>query len=305
MRKKIWLTCCGVALGGIVFGQIKKQFTVEDVQSCESVRLSLQANSGNCYIKPSQNPEILNVFSNQTETEYAHNFRKEIKGRICEVQLNLEDSQSSSLGESISTHFFGGTEGGGDKLWKMYLTDMKPYLLELKYGVGNANVDLSGLAIKKLKISSGSANVTVGYNSSLENQIDMDTFIVKVDLGSVNVKNLNLSRTHFVQADVGFGNVTLDFSNKPLVQNTVKGSVGAGNLLILMPSDETPVLVKIHDSWLCSVKMPGSLVKIKENTFANAAYNKDPKGGLTFDLDVSMGSIVFKETKEVEVKDPR
>ena len=68
---------------------------------------------------------------------------------------------------------------------------------------------------------------------------------------------------------------------------------------------ETPVLVKIHDSWLCSVKMPGSLVKIKENTFANAAYSKDSKGGLTFDLDVSMGSIVFKETKEVEVKDPR
>jgi hypothetical protein len=286
----------------MVFGQIKKQFTVEDSQSCESVRLSLQANSGNCFIKPSQNPEILNVFSNQTETEYAHNFRKEIKGKTCEVQLNLEDTQTSSLGESISTHFFGGAEGGGDKLWKMYLTDMKPYLLELKYGVGNANVDLSGLAIKKLKISSGSANVNVGYNSSLENQIDMDTFIVKVDLGSVNVKNLNLSRTHFVQADVGFGNVTLDFSNKPLVHNTVKGSVGAGNLLILMPSDETPVLVKIHDSWLCSVKMPGSLVKIKENTFANASYNKDPKGGLTFDLDVSMGSIVFKEA---EVKDPK
>jgi hypothetical protein len=69
-----------------------------------------------------------------------------------------------------------------------------------------------------------------------------------------------------------------------------------------MPSDETPVLVKIHDSWLCSVKMPASLVKIDENTFANASYSKDPKSGLTFDLDVSMGSIVFKEA---EVKAPK
>ena len=79
---------------------------------------------------------------------------------------------------------------------------------------------------------------------------------MKVDLGSVNVKNLNLSSTRFVMADVGFGNMTLDFSNKPLVSNKIKGSVGAGNLTIILPKNDTPVLVKIQDSWLCSVKVP-------------------------------------------------
>jgi hypothetical protein len=33
----------------------------------------------------------------------------------------------------------------------MYLTDNKPYFLEFIYGVGNANIDLSGLAVKNLK----------------------------------------------------------------------------------------------------------------------------------------------------------
>lgn len=296
MHKKIWLTCFGIAMAGLAFGQIKRQFSVEDSQSCENIKLSLKANSGNCYIKPSQNAEILNVFSNQTEAAYAHNFRKEVKGKTCEVVLNLEEEQSESLGQSISANFFGTAEKGtGDKLWKMYLTDMKPYSLELNYGVGNANVDLSGLAIQKLKISSGSANVNVGYNSALENQIDMDTFIVRVDLGSVNVKNMNLSRTSFVLADVGFGNMTLDFSNKPLVKNNIKGSVGAGNLIIILPNKDIPVLVKIHDSWLCSVKLPSTLTKFGDDTFANAAYNKDAKNALTFDLDVSMGNIIFKE----------
>jgi hypothetical protein len=145
-----------------------------------------------------------------------------------------------------------------------------------------------------LKINTGSADVNVGY-SSLENQVDMDTFLVKVDLGSLNVKNLNLSRTRYMVADVGFGNMTLDFSNEPLVSNRIKGSVGAGNLIIILPSEQTPVLIKIHDSWLCSVKIPAGLKKIGENTFANAAYKKDAKNSLTFDLDVSMGSIVFKE----------
>src|SRR5688572_26753656 len=286
MQKSLWLTVCGIALVvSVAVGQIKKQFTVENTQACEDIKLHLKANSGNCYIKPSQNIEILNVFSNQDESAYSHNYSKETKGKTCEVYLNLEEEDSEGIGQTISTRMFGSSDNTEDnKLWKMYLTDSKPYLLELNYGVGNANIDLSGLAIKKLKISTGSADVNVGY-ASLENQIDMDTFSVKVDLGSLNVKNLNLSRTRYVNADVGFGNMVLDFSNKPLVSNRIKGSVGAGNLTIILPDDQTPVLVKIHDSWLCSVKLPASLKKISENTFASAAYTKEAKNSLTFDLD--------------------
>lgn len=296
MRKKIWLTYCGVAIAGLAFGQLKKQFTVEDVSSCENIRLCLKANSGNCFIKPSQNTEILNVFSNQTETSYAHNFRKEVKGKTCEVLLNLEETQTEGISQTISTRFFGASDKPvSDKLWKMYLTDAKPYFLELNYGIGNANIDLSGLAIKTLKVNTGSADVNVGYYSSLENQIDMDTFSVKVDLGSVNVKNLNMSRARYMMADVGFGNMTLDFRSKPLVSNKIKGSVGAGNLTILLPSNETPVLVKIKDSWLCSVKMPEEFKKVSANVYANTAYTKDTKNSLTFDLDVSMGNIIFKQ----------
>jgi len=297
MQRKIWLTGCGFVLVSLAFGQIKKQFSVEDTQACENIRLCVKANSGNCYVKPSKSPDILNVFSNQTEEAYAHNFRKEVKGKTCEVLLNLEEVQANGISQSISTRFFGPSEDrvGENKIWKMYLSESKPYLLELNYGVGNANIDLSGLAIQKLKINTGSADVRVGYYSDLENQVDMDTFFVKVDLGSVDVKNMNLSRSRFVMADVGFGNMTLDFSNKPLVSNRIKGSVGAGNLTIILPSDETPVLVKIQDSWLCSMNLPASLKKVGENTFANSAYKKGARNSLIFDLDVSMGNIVFKQ----------
>jgi hypothetical protein len=176
----------------------------------------------------------------------------------------------------------------------MYLTNAKPYALELSYGVGTANVDLSGLAISKLKIVSGSADVNVHYLSGMENQIDMDTFYVKVDLGSVNVKNLGLARTKYLMADVGFGNMTLDFTEKPVISNYIKGSVGAGNLVIILPKNGTPVSVKIHDSWLCSVKLPATLKKGADNTFTTDNYTKDSKEALTFDLDVSMGNIIFR-----------
>ena len=120
---------------------------------------------------------------------------------------------------------------------------------------------------------------------------------MKVDLGSVNVKNLNMSRARYMLADVGFGNMTLDFRSRPLVSNIIKGSVGAGNLTVLLPPSDTPVLVKIKDSWLCSVKIPSQFHKVSENVFANAAYTKDAKNSLTFDIDVSMGNIIFQDSK--------
>lgn len=296
MGRKILLTCWALLIGFATIGQMKKQFTVEESPGCESIRLRLKANSGNCFIKPTQEPQILNVFSNQQENAYAHNFRKEIKGKVCEVLLNVEESNSEGIGQTISTRFFGTTSNNSsDKIWKMYLTEAKPYALELNYGIGKAHVDLSGLAIKNLRIITASADVVAGYSSALGNQLEMDTFAIKVDVGSILVNNLNLSKTRNVVADVGFGSMTLDFSGKPEIFSRIKGSIGAGNLTILLPSADVPVIVKVKDSWLCSLKMPASLKRIGENTFANAAYSKDVKNALYFDLDVSLGNIVFKD----------
>ena len=296
MWKFVSLGLIGSSLALGVSGQIKKQFSVENLEDCRSIELNLKAKTGNCFIRPSQNSDILNVYSNQDVEEYNHSFSNELKNQTCQVRLSLEQETQKGVGTKISYQVFGADTQPDDKFWKIYLTESKPYSLNLDYGLGNANIDLSGLSIKRLKINTGSADVNVSFNSGMENKVDMDTFFVKVDLGSLNVKQLNLSRAHVMIADVGFGNVMLDFSDKPLVSNKVKGSVGAGNMVILLPSDEVPVLVKISDSWLCSVNLCKSLKRIGTDTYANAAFsNKNAKDAITFDLDVSLGKIIFKE----------
>lgn len=277
------------------WGQIKKQFTVESPEACQAVELHMKAKVGNCFIRPSQNADILNIYSNQDLEEYGHSFKKEMIQGTCFVKLNLEQQGEKGVGQKISNQVFGSHENVTDKLWKVYLTDSKPYSLDLVYGLGNANVDLSGLAIKKLKINTGSADVNVSYSSGLENKVEMDTFFVKVDVGSLNVKQLHLSKSKVVLVDVGFGNMYLDFSSKPLINTHVRGSVGAGNLIVSLPGEEVPILVKVNESWLCSVSLSKGLQKIDNNTFANAAYSKNAANALTFDLDVSLGKIIFRE----------
>src|SRR5690606_37763843 len=200
----------GVLGSGTGFGQVKRQFNVENMESCRTISLSVRANRGNCYIKPSQNSDILNVFSNQDAQSFSHNFRKEVRNHTCVVSLTLEEDVSGGFGRTISNRMFRQPESRSDKYWKMYPTDMKPYGLELTYGVGQAHVDLCGLSIGWLKPNTGSADENVGYES-LENDIDMDHLCVKADLGTVTVRTINFSRAHNVLADLGFGNMTVDF----------------------------------------------------------------------------------------------
>jgi hypothetical protein len=295
MQKVYLILMVGMGVFHHGHSQVKKQFTVEKIAGCDRVDLSLKAKTGNCFIRPGQNKEILSIYSNQDVEEYSHSFSNEIKGTTCMVKLALEQEVHRGVGRKLSYHVFGNEERPQEKFWKVYLAENTPYQLELDYGLGNANVDLSGLSISKLKINTGSADVNIGYSTGQENKIEMDTFFVKVDLGSLNARQLNLSRSNVFVANVGFGNMQLDFGDNPLKGHFIKGSVGAGNLIIHLPVEAIPVLVKISDSWLCSISLSHSLRKIEDNTFANAAYLKNKSNALIFDLDVSMGKIIFKE----------
>jgi hypothetical protein len=277
------------------FGQIKKQFSVEKDESSGKVNLSLKAKTGNCFIRPSQSTDFLNIYSNQDLEQYSHSFSNEVKGETSMIKLVLDQESERGVGKKISYQVFGRDDKPSEKFWKVYLTEKIPYSLSLDYGLGNANIDLSGLSIEKLKITTGSADVNITYGAGVENKVTMDTFFIKVDMGTVNAQHINLSKSKVVVANVGFGNMYLDFSDKPIASNHVIGSVGAGNLVIQLPHEEVPVLVKINDSWLCSVNLCKSLKKVGLNKFANSSYSKNAKNALTFDLDVSMGKIIFKE----------
>jgi hypothetical protein len=65
--------------------------------------------------------------------------------------------------------------------------------------------------------------------------------------------------------------------------------------MIILPYKNTPVVFMVRNSWLCCITMEKTIKKISDNTFANEAYTRNPKNAMTFDLDVSMGKIIFKE----------
>lgn len=282
-------------LSGPIAGQIKKHYQLTHQDGREEVHFTLKASYGSCKISPSNNPNPVSIYGVVNNDESEPDFQIHHQGESSHVDMLVNGQSQETLMADLGLNFFGGSSDEPEDRWKVFLSQAKPFHLNLHYGIGDANIDLSGIAVKNLNISTGSADVRVGYHSGFYNTVKMDTFAVKVDLGSITVDHMEQARASHVIADVGVGNCTLDFGNGINEAGNVTAFVGAGNLIVLLPQSDHPIKVLIQNSPLCHVELTDSFIKIAEDTWVNDAYTISAEKVTTFTLDVAMGKILFKE----------
>lgn len=285
-----------VCLGGIGLAQTQKHFRVESDRDYKSISLNYSTSSGICYLGAGNTDDALSVFSTRDIEDFNHRFNKNLNDGELDIDLKLEEKNTQSFSQSISSKMFDKSDETSN-VWKVFLSEELPYDLDLKYGIGAAFIDLSGISVSKMKVQTGSADVNVNYLSSFANPIIMEEFFVKVDLGNVNIRQLYKTNAEQVIAEVGFGNLLLDLSEPVEQKCNVRASVGAGNLEILIPKDGSPILVKVKSSMLCDVRLTKSFREIEDDVFVNEDYREDADDLISFDVDVAMGNIIFKEKK--------
>ncbi len=274
--------------------QLQKFYTVKSGDDYEKVVFTLRATSGSCYIKPSSNENPIDIYGNPDFEEINPSFKSYTnKHGINYVDLNLEDYQQGGLTKTISFNMFESRKEDTN-FWKIYFNDDKVYDLNLNYGIGNAHLNLSGIPIDRFKVNTGSADVVINYEMEGMNPIEMDTFSVKVDLGSFTAYNLTKSRASHIFANIGFGNALLDFSEKTTRKCNVEASVAAGKLVVYIPRDQVPTIIHLNESPLCSTRLPKDFRELEDNVFVNSAYTAHAENLTTFNIDVGMGNVVFR-----------
>ncbi len=277
------------------YGQIKKHYTVENSNSFDKIDLTLSGGSGTCYIRPTPNINPVNIYGKSESNTIGPSCESVLDNRTQRVKVNFTKGNiSESSTKKVAFNVFSNDKGSKEDQWHVYLSKKKPIRLNLNYGMGNAYVDLSGLSIEKLNITTGSADVSVGYISGQYNQQEMDTFCIRVDLGELEARQIALSNAKTIIANVGFGSLYLDFTNKNFVKSNVNATVGAGNLIVTANESMNPMIIYIQDSPLCRVKIPQSFTEIRKNVFVNSQYHQDAENLITFNIDVTMGNIIFK-----------
>ena len=278
--------------------QLKKFYSLKDDVAFDTVRLSFEASSGSCYFKNTSHSSPLNIYGNPDLDKINPSYHTDIRNNTCNVNLKLEEFQSASLDEGFTfASFFSGGTTARRKVekdyWKIYLSDQKVYDLNLQYGMGEAYLDFSGTAISKVKINTGNANVKVGYSLEHINPIAMDTFMVKVDLGSLEADKINYLNASKIIAEVRVGNATLDFRKGQSKKCNVDATVGAGNLDIILPDEDVPVIIYVGESPMCGVKLTEGFEEVEKNVYVNMKYRADADDLMTFNVDVTFGNINF------------
>ncbi len=274
--------------------QLNNSYTVLDNQNFDKVKFCLRTTNGHCFIEPGNDSDLMNIYS-ETKGNIEPSYNESIKDRTKQVQVNLDKANSSSIGATFSSRMFG-YQTVDDYTWKVYLSKQKPLKLYLNYAVGDTYINLSDLPVEKLKINTGSANVNINYDKGFGNKLEMDTFFVKVDMGSLIAKNLYLCNSKNIIADVGFGKVQMDFGGAKIMRTEVVAMVGAGKLVIILPAENIPVKINIHDSPLCHVKMPRRFKNSTSNEFVTLNFDENQNNYINFNVDVAVGNIIFKNS---------
>ncbi len=278
----------------LCFSQLKKFYTLKESVSFDTVAFRLEATTGNCFMKASDEGP-LSIYGNPDLEKINPSFKSKVTGRTCKVDLDLEEFRSSSLGDGILLAMLR-TEESQNNFWKILFDTEKVYHLDLSYGFGNADVDLSGTSVQNFKVRSGSADISVNYNNGEANKIEMDTFWVKTDMGSISAKHLELAKAKYVKANVGFGRAMLDFSATSDRKCTIDASVGAGSLEVFLPGNHVPTIIYMKESPLCGLRIANGFEEVEKNVFVNMSYQADAQNLLIFNVDVAMGNVAFRNT---------
>lgn len=286
-----------LALGflfSVSYGQLKKFYSIKSCAGYDTVNFSLDATAGHYLINSSmEETGPINIFGNPNLDKVNPSFQSSISNNTCTVNLDLQKYGDTGFNDGILLAMIGQASNPEQTSWKILFDDEKIYKLDLNYGLGNANIDLSHTKIKDLKIRSGSADVLVDYSYRFTNPIEMDTFLVEVDMGSLTAFNLDCANTSNFIAEIGFGSAHLDFSQAQRKRCNVRATVGAGNIDIYLPSQDIPVIIKIKDSPLCGVKLIKGFEQVEKNVFVNMSYSAHASNLLLFDLDVALGNVTF------------
>lgn len=295
--RRIGLLVGLVCITGSLVAQETKHFRIENSNGYRSVTLNYSTSSGVCYLAQGDSNNPLEVLSARDIEEFNHSFNKNASNGNLVIDIALDEKNGQGFSQSISNKVFTKTKPE-ENIWKVLLAEDIAYDLNLSYGIGEAFIDLAGLNVEKLKVKTGSANVNIGYLHSMPNLTQMDTMAIKVDLGNVNVRQIYLANVQNIAAEVGFGNMLLDLSESMDEPCNINASVGAGSLEILIPKGgEVPILVRVKESMLCDVKLTKSFIEKGDNVFVNMDIDEDSDIFLEFNVDVSFGSITFREKK--------
>ena len=165
-----------------------------------------------------------------------------------------------------------------------------PLELELDFGAGRADIDLTGLAVRTLQLSTGAAEATLRIDEANRERMESASFNVGVaDFRIDGVGNLNAEE---VVVKAGLGSVVLDLDGEWLTDARLTLEMGLGTLRIQAP-EFLGMQLRNRNTFLASMNVDG--LTRRGDGWRSPNWDSAPRK-VEIDISAALGSIEVVRT---------
>ena len=171
--------------------------------------------------------------------------------------------------------------------WKLLYTDAIPISFDIELGLGEGDIDMSGLNVKDFDLSTGASSVRLAFNEP--NKGAIETMTIEAGLSkfrAMGLGNANFRRLHF---EGGVGKYTLDFHGSLKKEVDVDAEVGLGGLTIVIPSNIGARII-YEKNWICDLDIDRDFEEQDDGTYQTANYSTAP-GRINLHVEAGFGSV--------------
>ncbi len=244
--------------------------TSRQVSGERNLDVQIKYGAGRFTVRPASDGLLYRVHLRYDEDT----FQPRIDYRGNRLRLGLDDT-----GHSIH---LGDKQSGGEMA--VTLARSVPMDLDLEFGAVRAELDLGGMDLTNLSLSTGASKSMVDVSEP--NKASMRSASFDVGAAEFTVRHLGNLNARSIDVSTGVGAVTLGFDGQWQQDASVSISMGLGSMELRFPEG---LGVSLHkDSFLTSLDSQG-LVK-KGDTYYSLNWDEADRK-IDIDLDAAFGSV--------------
>jgi hypothetical protein len=122
----------------------------------------------------------------------------------------------------------------------------------------------------------------------------MDTLLVTLNMGAVELHQAQLTQAKKVIIEVNYGQINLNYGQSQSFKGQVIAAVAGGTIYLKLPPESSPIKIRMKTTPLCRTSLPDYLRAIGEDTFVTVGYSASDPRLLEFVLDVGVGAITVE-----------
>lgn len=169
--------------------------------------------------------------------------------------------------------------------------------LDLAFGAAEAKIDLGGLRVRSLEISTGASKTDLAFSQL--NPIAAERVVLQVGAAQFIATGLGNANTGRLSVEGGVGDIDLDFTGALPSDMNISVEMGLGHLTLRLPRE---VGVRIQkDGILSSIK--GAALVQRGNVYYSADYDSAERR-LHFDIDAAFNaiSVILVDNDQADVQ---